>query len=29
VREHGVALIPCGPFYSDGYDPKLVRLCFC
>ena len=28
VREHGVALIPCGPFYSDGYDPKLVRLCF-
>jgi len=28
VSKNSVALIPCSPFYSDTYDPKLVRLCF-
>ena len=28
VFEKGIATIPCSPFYSNGYDPKIVRICF-
>ncbi len=28
VTQKGIAVIPCSPFYSGGYDPKLVRICF-
>lgn len=28
VVEHGIATIPCSPFYSNNYDPKIVRICF-
>lgn len=28
IREHGIATIPLAAFYSDGYDPKLLRICF-
>ena len=25
---HGLATIPMDAFYSNGFDPKLIRLCF-
>ena len=28
VIGHGIATIPCSPFYTNGYDPKIVRICF-
>lgn len=28
IREHGIATIPLSAFYSDSYDPKLLRICF-
>jgi len=28
VTRHGIATIPCSPFYSNGYDPSIVRICF-
>lgn len=28
VSQHGLAAIPCSPFYSGGYDPKIIRICF-
>ncbi len=28
VVEKGIATIPCSPFYSNGYDPKIARICF-
>lgn len=28
VLEKGIATIPCSPFYSNGYDPKIARICF-
>lgn len=28
VREHGIATIPVSAFYSGGYEPHLLRICF-
>jgi len=28
VTIKGIGTIPCSPFYSNGYDPKVVRICF-
>ncbi len=28
ATEKGVATIPVSPFYSDGYDARVVRICF-
>lgn len=28
VQEYGIATIPVAAFYSGGYDPKLLRICF-
>lgn len=28
TKEIGVTLIPCSAFYEDGYDAKVLRLCF-
>lgn len=28
VTHKGIAVIPCSPFYSEGYDPRIIRICF-
>ncbi len=28
TKEHKIASIPISVFYSDGYDPKMLRFCF-
>ena len=28
TKEHGIAVIPLSPFYSEGSDDKLIRICF-